>query len=327
MASSATRLQTLLMLLQRQPSQKVAGLAEALGVSVRTLHRYLATLEEMGVPIYTERGPHGGVSLVQGYRLPPMIFTPEEAVAMFLGTSVVGQMWGELYREPAQGAMVKLDNVLPTHQRDEVAWARRSLIATGMHRADPVELSPRLETLRSGARSLRSVGMTYLGGTDPAETDRLVDPYALIFRSGWWYLVGFCHLRQAMRTFRVDRIRNLALTENAFVHLKDFGLQHYLDSAFADQPVVRARLRFVPEAAHMAAQNLWGLESVETLPDGSVDIVLGAPDMVWLASMALSFASWVTVLDPPELRDMVRDWARAVVALYPDTTSSSRMPQ
>ena len=105
MPNSATRLITLIMLLQRQPNQKAAELAEKLNISVRSLHRYIARLEEMGIPIYSERGPYGGFSLVRGYKMPPLVFSPEEAVAIYLGTSLVEEMWGRLYLEAAQAAL------------------------------------------------------------------------------------------------------------------------------------------------------------------------------------------------------------------------------
>src|SRR5512142_3285366 len=99
MASRAARLVTLIMLLQRRPNQRAGELAAALGVSVRSLHRYIAELDEMGIPIYSERGPHGGFSLVRGYKMPPLIFTPEEAVALHLGAGLLEQVWGPLYGE------------------------------------------------------------------------------------------------------------------------------------------------------------------------------------------------------------------------------------
>lgn len=316
MTTPATRLITLIMLLQRQPNQKAADLAGRLGVSVRTLHRYFAMLEEMGIPIYAERGPHGGFSLVRGYKLPPLVFTPEEAVAVYLGTSLVGQMWGRLYQEPAQGAMAKLENVLPDDQRGEIAWARRSLVAMGLHRADPAALSPLLEVIRRGARRQRRLQMTYQGSTEPGTTERAVDPYALAFRSGWWYLVGYCHLRQGMRTFRVDRIRDIALRDESFRMPEDFDVHAYLDRMFADQPVVQATLHFVPEAAHIALANLADWDAYQENPDGSTDVTLSAPDLYWLASTVLGFSTWVTVLDPPELGALVREWALGTAALY-----------
>src|SRR5512139_2844372 len=145
MPNTATRLITLIMLLQREPNQKATDLSKELGVSVRSLHRYMSMLDELGIPVYSERGPLGGFSLVRGYKIPPLVFTPEEAVAVCLGTSLVEEMWGRLYLEAARGALAKLDNVLPNEQRHEVAWARRTLIATGMHRSDQEPLAPYLE--------------------------------------------------------------------------------------------------------------------------------------------------------------------------------------
>ena len=315
MSTTATRLITLIMLLQRRPKQKAADLAETLGVSVRTLHRYFGMLDEIGIPIYSERGPYGGFSLVRGYKLPPLVFTPDEATAIYLGTSLVSQMWGVLYQEAAQGAMAKLDNVLPDEQQREIDWARKSLVALGMHRADPSELSPYLETLREAARGHIQVEMTYQGSGQAESSLRQVDPYALVHRSGWWYLVGYCHFRQAMRTFRVDRIQDLDLSEKIFALPVDFDVHPYLAQEFQDQPLITARMRFEAHAAHMVSV-LPGYESREELPDGRIEVVLSAPDLGWLASLVLSFTTWVTVLDPPELRDLVLEWSLATAALY-----------
>ncbi len=316
MSTTATRLITLIMSLQRQPNQKAVDLAAKLGVSVRTLHRYFGMLDEMGIPIYAERGPYGGFSLVRGYKLPPLIFTPEEAVALYLGTSLVSEMWGKLYQESAQGALAKLENVLPDEQRNEIAWARRTLVATGMHRADPSALAPTLEKLRRAAREGQRVKMQYQSTTGDKATERQVDPYALVHRSGWWYLVGYCHLRDAPRTFRVDRIQSLELLSQSFQPPDNFDIHAYLESKFGDQMVMRAKLRFRPEGAYVAISNRSIWEALEENPDGSVDVVLSAPDLPWLASISLSFATLVTVLEPPELREMVRDWAGAVVEQY-----------
>ena len=244
MSTTATRLITLIMLLQRQPNQKAAALAAELGISVRTLHRYFGMLDEMGIPIYAQRGPQGGFSLVRGYKLPPLIFTPEEAVAIYLGTSLVSQVWDQLYREPAQGAMAKLDNVLPEEQRGEIAWARRSLVARDLHRADTTAVSPMLEKLRQAARQQCRVAISYQSSSTETVSQRLIDPYTLVYRSGWWYLVAFCYLREALRTFRVDRIRKLGVLTQTFQMPEDFDVYAYLDGTFKDQPGVQARLRF-----------------------------------------------------------------------------------
>lgn len=320
MTKTASRLITLILLLQNRPNQKAGELAEKLGVSLRTIHRYFAMLDEMGIPIYAERGPYGGFSLVRGYKIPPLVFSLEEAVAVYLGTSLVSEMWGQLYRDAAQGAMAKLENILPDEQRGEIDWARRSLVATGLHRTDPSAILPILEDLRKATRERHQVSAVYQSAANAQATKRKIDPYALVFRAGLWYLIGYCHLRTAPRTFRVDRIQELTMSSQSFQIPGDFDVHKYLENEFKEQPVIRARLQFIPEAAHivLSSRNIW--ESITENSDGSLTVTLTSPDLLWLASMTLSFAHWVTVLEPPELRAMVREWAQATANQYKSQT-------
>lgn len=316
MSNTATRLITLIMLLQRRPNQKAVELAEALGVSVRTLHRYMLMLDEMGIPIYSERGPHGGFSLVRGYKMAPLVFTPEEAVAVYLGTSLVGEMWGRLYEAAGRGALAKLDNLLPDEQRHEVAWARRSLVATGMQRAALVELAPIMEKLRRAIRERRRVQLTYRGRSQPEAIQRKLDPYALVYRWGWWYVIGYCHLREAVRSFRVDRIAELLLLDELFDAAAGFDIQAYLATDMRFQPTVRLRLRFAPQFAQVALDDRAQWETVEEQPDGAVVVGLAVPDREWAASTVLAYGPIVEVLEPPDLRQMVRERAEAIAKLY-----------
>jgi predicted DNA-binding transcriptional regulator YafY len=274
-------------------------------------------LGEMGIPVYSERGPHGGFSLVRGFKIPPLVFTPEEAVAVYLGTSLVEAMWGRLYREAAHGALAKLDNVLPDEQRHEVAWARRALIATGMQRADLEKLTPYLETLRRALREGRRVSMTYHSRGRPAHA-REVDVYALVHRWGWWYAVGHCHLRQDVRSFRIDRITALTVLDATFQVPPGFDVHSHLAAEFQNQPQIVARLRFAPEMAGPALESPANWQSCEEQADGSVMVTLAAPDLRWAASTALAYGPLVEVLEPGELRRMVAEWAQAIAMNYAD---------
>jgi len=316
MANTATRLITLIMLLQRQPNQKAGDLAHKLGVSVRSLHRYMAMLDEMGIPIYSERGPNGGFSLVRGYKMPPLVFTPEEAVAACLGAELVQGIWSRLYEEAAQGALAKIENVLPDDQRDEVAWARRALVTTGLHYPGLTDYAPLLQTLRGALRQQKQVRLVYQGSQQTTPLEREVDPYALAHSRGWWYVVGYCHLRAAVRSFRVDRIRRAEVLAASFERPADFDARAYLITE-PQGALVQVRLRFAPAFAHLATNNRPWWESVEQQADGSVRVTLSLPDMVWAASMAMSYGPAVTVEEPEELRRLVREWAQGVAELYP----------
>ena len=319
MANVATRLFTLLMLLQRMPNQKAACLASELGISVRSLHRYMGMLEDMGIPVYAERGPYGGFSLVRGYKMPPLVFTPEEAVAIYLGASLVGEMWGRLYQEAAQGALAKLEHVLPNDQRQEVAWARKVMVVSGLHRSDADALAPNLESLRAAIRQSRQVSLVYLGSGQSETTSRQIDPYALVHRWGWWYVAGFCHLRQAVRSFRVDRIQHLEMLEASFQAPADFNIQVYLASEPQTQPQLQVRLRFAPQGAEVAHSQAFYWSSLEEQPDGGLVVTFPSYDMEYAAATVLSYGPLVQVLEPESLRRLVSERARAVAGLYEET--------
>ena len=316
MTNTATRLITLIFLLQNQPNQKASELAEKLGVSLRTVHRYFEMLDEMGIPVYSERGPYGGFSLVRGYKMPPLVFTLEEAVAVVLGTGLVQELWGDLYRESARGALAKLENLLPEEQAREVAWARSSLTATGMHRADLKQQTPALEKLRRATREHRSVTMLYQTSQVPHPTDRGLDPYALVHRWGWWYVIVFCHVHKEIRTFRVDRIVKVTLRETSFTKSAEFDLQDYLKHEMQAQPQIIARLKFDATSAHIVAGNHSYWQTVEPQADGSVEVTFPSPTLEWAASSALAYGPAVEVLEPPELRMMVAEWLNVTAQKY-----------
>ena len=316
MTKPANRLLTLILLLQNHPNQKASELARELGVSVRTLHRYIELLDEMGIPIYTERGPYGGFALVRGYKMPPLVFSPEEAVAVSLGTSLVTEMWGQLYLDAARGALAKLDNVLPDEQRREIGWARRSLVVMSLHHPSLDSQAPVLEKLRRAIRELRRVEMVYSSASTPEPGRRQLDPYALVHRYDWWYVVGYCHTRREVRTFRVDRIHELSLVNETFQVPSDFDAREFMKRDFQGQPQILARIRFQPESAHIARINRAYYETLEEQPDGSVVVEMSAPDLDWAAGSILMHGSSVEALEPPELRDLVRQSAQAIANLY-----------
>ncbi|HND48244.1 MAG TPA: YafY family protein [Anaerolineales bacterium] len=316
MTNTATRLITLIFLLQNQPNQKASELAEKLGVSLRTVHRYFEMLDEMGVPVYSERGPYGGFSLVRGYKMPPLVFTLEEAVAVVLGTGLVQELWGDLYRESANGALAKLENLLPEEQTREVAWARSSLAVTGLHRANLKMQTPALEKLRRAIRELRSVNMLYQTSQVPHPAERGLDPYALVHRWGWWYVIGLCHVHNEVRTFRVDRISEVTLSENIFVKSTGFDLQAYLNMEMQSQPQITARLKFDVASANIVSGNRSYWQNVEPQADGSVEVTFLSPTLEWAASTVLMYGPAVEVLEPPALRSMVAEWLEVTIQKY-----------
>ena len=319
MANVATRLISIIFMLQSRGTLKANELAEELGVSERTIHRYMGMLDEMGIPIYSERGPYGGFSLVRGYKLPPLVFTPEEATALFLGSELVKDIWGVSYHDAAVAAMAKLDNVLPDDLRHEVEHARRGLLATGWLRRDYGPWAPILDELRRCVARRRQVRLVYRSFRQE-ETSRILDPYALALQWGNWYLAGYCHLRDDLRTFRVDRIQEVEPTDETFEIPVNFSAREYMSRMAGERPETyyRVAVRFDPEVAHIVRERREDWQELSEHDDGSVTLAFDASDLAWPCRWVLTYQDKARVLGPPELAARVRQAAQAIVARYMD---------
>jgi predicted DNA-binding transcriptional regulator YafY len=319
MANVATRLFSIIFLLQSRGTLKANELAEELGVSERTIHRYMGMLDDMGIPIYSERGPYGGFSLVRGYRLPPLVFTPEEATALYLGAELVREIWGASYRDAVVAARAKLDNVLPEALLQEVERAQRGLVVTGWFRRDYGPWAPILDDLRRSVARRHQVELVYRSFRQEF-TERVVDPYALALQWGHWYLVGYCHLREGLRTFRVDRIQSMQSVPTTFQVPPDFSAREYLQRMADERPAAyyRVVVRFDAKVAHIVRERRDEWQELVEHDDGSVTLAFDASDLAWPCRWVLTYQDRATVLGPAELAAMVRDAAQAIAARYPD---------
>jgi predicted DNA-binding transcriptional regulator YafY len=171
---------------------------------------------------------------------------------------------------------------------------------------------PYLEQLRDALRDRRRVRIRYRTRSQPAPEQRDVDPYKLVSRWGWQYCIGYCHLRRAPRTFRLDRISDLEVLDQAFEEPIDFDLEGYLAADPFFQPAVRARLRFGPEAAIVALDNRAYWETLENQPDGAVVVTFAAPDLEAAAGLVLRIGFPAVILEPEGLHALVRSQARAL---------------
>ncbi|MGD8626706.1 MAG: YafY family protein [Anaerolineae bacterium] len=319
MSNVATRLISIILMLQSRGTLKASELAEELDVSERTIHRYMGMLDELGIPIYSERGPYGGFSLVRGYKLPPLIFTPEEATALYLGAALVRDIWGASYQDAVVAATAKLDNVLPDALLQEVKRAQQGLVVTGWLRRDYGPWAPILDDLRRSVARRQRVYLVYQSFRQEI-TRRPLDPYALALQWGNWYVVGHCHLRDDLRTFRVDRIQKVEPAGESFEVPADFSARDYLLRMTDGRPSTyyRVVVRFEPEVAHIVRERLEEWQELVEGDDGSVTLSFDASDLAWPCRWVLTYQDKATVLGPPELVAMVRDAARAIAGRYPE---------
>jgi predicted DNA-binding transcriptional regulator YafY len=199
--------------LQRKQRLRAQDLARLFEVSERTIYRDIAALSESGVPIVSL--PGDGYELMEGFYLPPLLFTPDEAGALFLGAQMlVAHATGQLPAD-AENALAKLALVLPKATRAEVD--RRQAILNFAIPALRFDLDePKLATLQKAIRASRVVWLRYHAYNHNEVSEREVEPIRLTYYSGAWYVVGYCRLREDWRSFRLERIDGLKLLKKTF---------------------------------------------------------------------------------------------------------------
>jgi len=234
MSGPTTRVLAVLELLQSHGQMSGAELARRVEVDPRTLRRYIATLEDMGIPITTEQGRYGGYRLVPGYKLPPMMFTEDEAQAVSLGL-LAARGLGLADAAPAiESVQAKLDRVLPSAPKRTLAALRESV---ALETGDPrTTADSRLLRILSESAQQRRTAVLRYRAADGAATSRGFDVYGLVFRAGRWYVVGYCHLREGLRTLRLDRVAHAGIGEKPFERPDGFDASEYLSRAMATLP-------------------------------------------------------------------------------------------
>ncbi|WP_406073028.1 helix-turn-helix transcriptional regulator [Micromonospora sp. NBC_01638] len=319
----ASRLISLLLLLQTRGSMTAGELARELEVSERTVYRDVLALSAAGVPVYADRGRAGGYRLLGGYRTRLTGLTRDEAEALFLA-GLPGPAGDMGLTDAVAAAELKVLAALPPALRDAPARAgqRFHLDVPGWFRetAPP----PRLAELARAVWADRVVELRYRRGE--REVTRRVQPYGLVLKSGVWYLVG--RVGDDARTYRVDRVTGVEVGEEHFDRDEGFDLAgHWREQAGAFlRTMLRAEVtvRLSPaglrQLRHLVDAPFVYDEVVAAAgaPDGQGWVVAGLPvESVQVAyHQLLGLGPEMEVLDPPELRRLFVEAADRLRALY-----------
>jgi predicted DNA-binding transcriptional regulator YafY len=215
MGSPAGRVLTLLERVQEHPGLTAPRLAEELGVSERTVRRYVTTLQELGIPVEAGRGRYGGHRLRPGFRMPPLMMTSDEAVAVTLALAVMRGPTPDP-DDSTETVLAKLMRVLPRGVSDRVADVLTAVTPpTDGWLAGGIPEPGLLAALATGVVERRRCRLRH-HSANGAPTVREVNPYGVAVVRGRCYVHGWCHLRQARRTFRIDRIDRVELLDVKF---------------------------------------------------------------------------------------------------------------
>jgi predicted DNA-binding transcriptional regulator YafY len=304
MLTPTSRLLELLELLQTQPLTTGREIAERLGIDARTVRRYIAAMQALDIPVEGQRGVGGGYRVRPGYRLPPLMLNDDEAVAVVLGLIGSGG--------PVDGALAKILRVLPAPLRVKVEALEQTLsftASTGLPVGGAVAL-----TLADATRRRRRVGFAYRAFSGEA-TQREVSPHGLVVHAGRWYLAAHDHLREDLRTFRVDRMTSVAIArETALAPPAGFDAVAHVSTSLARVPwtwEVEVLLALpLDEAAVRLPATL-----AELVPEEEQTLVrMRVNSLDWMAGVLAGLECSFEIRTPEELRASVGALATRLAA-------------
>jgi predicted DNA-binding transcriptional regulator YafY len=295
-----TRVLTVLELLQSQQRLSGPELAARLEVDTRTVRRYITMLQDLGIPVEAGRGRYGYYRLRPGFKLPPLMFNDDEAFALTIGLIAARKIGLAVAAPAVEGALAKIERVLPLALQEQVR-AVQQVLALHFEAAKVAPASEVVVTLCMARLQKQQVWMGYQNWQGSA-TERALDPYGLVCRDGYWYVVGYCHLRRDLRTFRLDRIAHVRLLDAFFEPPENFDCAAFAARSVASTPigsfvdvVLEATLEHVQDCIHPTVAVL------EAVP-GGVSFRGYAADLDWIAYKLLGLNCPFTIHEPPELR-------------------------
>jgi predicted DNA-binding transcriptional regulator YafY len=295
-------------------------LAEYFEVSQRTVERDIERLKErFNAPIEYSHF-YRGYYYSQPYNLPTVFLRPGEAVSLFLGQKLLAQCKGTSLEPYLREAMEKIRKI-PC----EAGEVDPELLAEGISiRVEPLrgnenEMIKHFDILMMAMGGRRTVTMTYESFQSEQVTTREIDPYHLRFSDGAWYCIGYCHNRQEIRTFALDRILELSPTENKFENPKGFSIDKYLGSSWALErgKPTRIVVEFDPIVARYVRGRVWhASQEITEMPGRWLRLEITTGSLGEMQRWLMGFGSHARVIEPETLRnEMIAEFKKAAKSM------------
>jgi predicted DNA-binding transcriptional regulator YafY len=301
------RLTAILVQLQSKRVVKAEEIADRFEISLRTVYRDVRALMEAGVPIGSEAGK--GYFIVDGYYLPPVMFTQDEANAMLLAGKLVEKLADQSIAKAFESSLFKIKSVLDDTHKDRLDYLQSHVAVYAMPGAAQSEFPNNfLSEIQRAVIANEVLQIEYFSGQHEV-TNREVEPIGLFYYSAAWHLIGYCRLRDDYRDFRTDRIKSLVSTGNKFEARKLKSIKDYIQQMMSmNEGLERAVIVFDKSVTRYISQQKYqyGLVSEEDLGD--------KVRMIFLTGYLDSMARWMLLMgqsaeveSPETLKTMVRD--------------------
>lgn len=308
------RFLAIILFLQSKRLVRAQELAGYFQISIRTVYRDINALCEAGVPIASEAGY--GYSLVQGYQLPPIMFTEDEAASLMLGTYFVEQTSGDVHwKRNTDSARAKIISVLPEEKKDYLLRLRDFTAVFTSPNASriPDIADSTISTLHKAIVHRLLLNIRYYAYSTEETTERQIEPLGMVFYGGIWHLIAYCRLRNDYRDFRIDRIHSFSAEEIKYTPRPDFVLNDFLKNTFRiDNPHIVTVLFDKTVTRYVSQKHHYGFIEEKVLDKG-IEMTFLVGSIEWFARWLVSYGNSILHCKPPELRAEILRIANGIV--------------
>jgi predicted DNA-binding transcriptional regulator YafY len=302
-------------LIQLQTKRIITGkeIAERFDISLRTVYRDIRALENAGVPIGSEVGL--GYFLSEGYHLPPVVFTRDEAGSLMMGGKLIEKYSDSSVNRHFAMALDKVKAVLGKSEKDYLntltSYIEVLKSSPSTQSGFPNDL---LLDIQSILGQNRLIQIQYTSGSKSETTQRRIEPLGLCFYASHWHLLAYCRLRKDYRDFRVDRIEIVTELNEKFDGGRHGSLKDLIRRIVYTTDLKPARVRFDRKIARFIQEQKYFFGFVEeTIMDDQVEMQFLTASYDHLSRWLLSFTDSVTVLSPEQLKDIIRQHAQRLM--------------
>ncbi|MBJ6369080.1 helix-turn-helix transcriptional regulator [Snuella sedimenti] len=299
------RIVAILVQLQSKRIVKAQELADRFQVSLRTIYRDIRTLEASGVPIVSEAGV--GYSIMDGYRLPPVMFTREEAGSFVAAEKFMQKFVDKSLGNYHESAMFKIKSVLRGAEKDWISALETQIVVDPSRELFNKKIPNALEILFESIAEKKQVFLKYLALNSETPSERFVEPVGLFHENGFWYVLGYCHLRKDYRQFRTDRMLMIKRTQQVFT--KEHGTID--EHRQKDKTVQKTKVKILVDKTIARYINgnkkYYGFVS-ETIKGHQVEMTFETSDLEnGFPRWYLMFGDYAEIIEPESLKIRVKD--------------------
>jgi len=306
------RLSAILIQLQSRKIVKAQDIADRFRISLRTVYRDIRSLEEGGIPIIGEAGV--GYSLVEGYRLPPVMFTREEATSFITAEKLVTNLTDLANGTSYSIALDKIRAVLRTADKDylEQLDNRIEVIKSNSTAHEPSFQHNPLQIILSAIAARQVMRLSYFAYYRQAHTVRLVEPVGVFYLDNYWHLIAWCRERNAYRDFRFDRIHDIRATDDLYLDHHP-SLKSYINEQYKEMQLHEVTILVDHSAfTHLGQQKYYQGFVSENHSEAGVEMLFMTMSIEGFARWFLSFADHAVVLQPEVLQNRVNSLFDAI---------------